>query len=314
MRKKILITALILAAAATIGYYGYLKFFFARGQSSDITNNNQASEIQDSKKIIASAFYVCDSGLTIKAQYYSGETKQSTDPNEPPIPGGSVKLAFSTGENYDLPQTISADGARYGLADDSFIFWSKGNGAFIMKSDQITEKNCLVVKDDSGNLPNIYASSSLGFSLRYPKGYVVNKDYFYQEFGPGKDISGVSFTIPETMATGTNLSAGSYLSVEQITNATSCSANLFLDIGSSTPTVVTDGDYTYSIASSTGAGAGNRYEETVYAVQGSENCLAIRYFIHYSVLENYPAGAVKAFDRDAILRQFDSIRKTLTLQ
>ena len=63
----------------------------------------------------------------------------------------------------------------------------------------------------------------------------------------------------------------------------------------------------------TGAGAGNRYFETVYAISGSSPCFAVRYFIHYSVIENYPAGTVQQFNEPALVSQFDSIRRTLTI-
>ncbi len=63
----------------------------------------------------------------------------------------------------------------------------------------------------------------------------------------------------------------------------------------------------------TGAGAGNRYEETVYATPSMSSCVAVRYFIHYVAIENFPDDTVKAFDQEALLNQFDQIRRTLTI-
>jgi hypothetical protein len=124
----------------------------------------------------------------------------------------------------------------------------------------------------------------------------------------------VSFTIASTTAEGTNLSNDSYVSVEELPAVTSCTADMFLDGGSKMKvTTETDNDTTYSVASSTGAGAGNRYEETVYAIPGTNPCVAVRYYIHYGVLENYPTGTVNAFDKQSLLNQFDHIRDTLTL-
>ncbi len=170
---------------------------------------------------------------------------------------------------------------------------------------QIGEVNNTPVADE---LPNIYTNETLGFSLRYPDGYTVKSDYKYQAMGPGKDISGVAFIIPAVLAAGTNLGTDSYFSVERIPGATDCSANLFLDTagGQAAATVLKDG-LVYSFASSTGAGAGNRYEESVYAMPGTNPCLAVRYFIHYGVLENYPEGTVKAYDREVINKQFDAM-------
>ena len=64
---------------------------------------------------------------------------------------------------------------------------------------------------------------------------------------------------------------------------------------------------------STGAAAGNRYEETVYTLPGTNPCIAVRYFIHYGVFQNYPAGTVREFDQQALLASFDAIRHTLVI-
>lgn len=164
------------------------------------------------------------------------------------------------------------------------------------------------------NLSRVYSNSANGFSLRLPSDYTVDESYRYQEFGQGKDISGVKFTIPTSVAAGTNLSPDTYLSVEEIPQINppvgGCTATLFIDHG--TPVrMVREGDTVYSVASSTGAGAGNRYEEIIYALPSTNPCIAVRYFIHYGVIENYPIGVVREFDKQTLLAHFDSIRRTL---
>jgi len=52
-----------------------------------------------------------------------------------PVPTGSVSLVLSDKREMILKQTISASGIRYANPDESFIFWSKGNGAFISEKD-----------------------------------------------------------------------------------------------------------------------------------------------------------------------------------
>lgn len=158
-------------------------------------------------------------------------------------------------------------------------------------------------------LQSTYEDVALGISVRYPIGYIVDSHYSYQALGPSRNIGGVKLGIPPEMATGTNLSSDSYLSIEEISLTTNCDADMFLDQVKSES--VMDNNMQYSIASSSGAGAGNRYEEIVYALPGTNPCKAVRYFIHYGVIENYPVGVVRAFDRKQLLEQFDAIRHSL---
>jgi len=288
------------------------------GQSSA-----SSTQDQNAGQPIATAHYVCDGGKTIDAAFYNGPSKPPASPDQPPIPGGSANVSLSDGRTFTLQQTISADGARYSDGDpmtqgsETFVFWSKGNGALVLENnEQKSYIGCIAVVPNPGNLPQVYENGTQGFSIRYPAGYTANPGYTYQEMGPGKDISGVSFTIPTSTAAGTNLGQDSYISIEELPQANQCSADLFLEQGGpggTNVTTMTDNGTDYSVASSTGAGAGNRYEETVYALPGTNPCIAVRYFIHYSVLENYPPGMVVAFDRQALTDQFAAIRRTLTI-
>lgn len=95
------------------------------------------------KQPIADVTYVCDGGKTMHVLYYQGTTTPPASPGMPPTPGGSVTVTLSDGRTMTLPQTISADGARYANADESFIFWSKGDGAFVMEGNATTYANCV---------------------------------------------------------------------------------------------------------------------------------------------------------------------------
>lgn len=141
--------------------------------------------------------------------------------------------------------------------------------------------------------------------------YTVDKTYTYQ-LAPGKIITGTKFTIPEVLAKGTNLSSDTYISKESLLDTKECTASIFLD-GSHEAVKLKENNVTYSVASTTGAGAGNRYEETVYAILGTSPCKAVRYFVHYGVIQNYDPGTVKEFDKEALLKEFDDIRHTLVL-
>ena len=274
---------------------------------------------------VATVNYQCNGGKSITATLYNGSSTPAAAPGQPPRPGGSAHVVLSDGRVFDLPQTISADGVRYSNGDpnaagsETFVFWSRGNGALVLENNQQqTYIGCISIASDPGGLPQVYENGQNGFSLRYPSGYTVDENYAYQAFGPGKDIRGVKFTIDPSIATGTNLSNDSYFSVEQLPQsnppAGGCDARAFLDTGAKTATsTLQDGGTEYSFASTTGAAAGNRYEESVYAIPGTDPCIAVRYFIHYGVLQNYPAGAVRQFDEASLKQQFDAMRRALTV-
>lgn len=156
---------------------------------------------------------------------------------------------------------------------------------------------------------NTYATST--FSIVYPKEFTINEAYQYEGV-PNKPISGVSFTIPMTMATGTNLSADSYVAVEWLPRAKTCTGDIYF-LQNVKAREVTEGSVKYSVATTTGAAAGNMYEETVYAFPGSSPCIAVRYVIHSTNLGNYPAGTVRAYDKTALISAFDTIRRSMRL-
>ncbi len=296
--KKIIITILILVLGLII-------------ISIVLKDNKDGSDAIGTP--IAEVVYACNQGKTINASFIEGKNIPVITPGEPPVPTGSVDLSLSDGRKMTLSSTISADGARYANPDDSFVFWSKGNSALVLENNE--EKSyigCVKVVPDTGGLPEIYQNGTSLISIRYPTGYKVDNNYKYQALGPDKDINGVKFTIPDSMATGTNLSADSYISVEQIPGKNNCSASDFTNMNTKAQTL-SDSGIDYSFASSSNAGAGNRYEEFIYALPGTSPCTAVRYFIHYSIFENYPEGTIKQFDKSAIINQFDQIRRTLVV-
>jgi Membrane-bound lysozyme-inhibitor of c-type lysozyme len=55
-----------------------------------------------------------------------------------------VSLTLSNGRRITLPHALSADGARYANADESFVFWNKGNTAFIEEQGTTTWSGCVM--------------------------------------------------------------------------------------------------------------------------------------------------------------------------
>ena len=155
-----------------------------------------------------------------------------------------------------------------------------------------------------------YATTT--FSAVYQRDFTADDSHIYDQVNPKKPIHGVRFTIPLAMATGTNLASDTYLSVEQLPRAKNCTGDIYL-AANVRPISLTENGINYSLATSSGAAAGNLYEEMVYALSGSSPCTAVRYFIHSTAAANYEPGAIREFDRAALLVAFDAIRASLTL-
>jgi hypothetical protein len=187
------------------------------------------------------------------------------------------------------------------LAAAAFIIWQKASHAVAPPPPP----------PPPPSLPVTHSYATSTYSITYPDGYTANESYAYQGV-PNKPIPGVKFVIPGTMATGTNLSMDSGVSVEQLPRAKSCVGDIFIyqNVKSHDVTV---GSTVWSTASTSDAGAGNFYEEQVFAIKDSKPCTAVRYFIHTTNIDNYPAGTVSAYNRDALLKDFDSIRDTLQM-
>ena len=74
----------------------------------------------------AGVLFKCSDGRALKAEF--GDA--------------SVNLSLSDGRTLILPQTISASGARYANTNESFVFWNKGNTAFVEEGGVTTYQNC----------------------------------------------------------------------------------------------------------------------------------------------------------------------------
>lgn len=276
-----------------------------------------------------SATYICKDNKIVGAKFYTQVFPVPNAPKEgqPPIPTGSVDVTLSEGRSMHLLQTISGSGVRYANNDESFIFWTKGSGAIILEDNE--EKTYVDCEEQStsahsnGTSTKKYLYDGQGFSLILPRyttppelsrtdSYTLDESHSYGLI-PGESITGIKFTIPSSLASGTNLSKDTYLSIEHIANAKKCTADMFLE-GNQPTRVITENNISYSVASTSGAAAGNRYEEIIYATQGKNICLAVRYYIHYSVFENYPQGTIKEFNKQMVMDTFNTIRKTLTVK
>ncbi len=87
---------------------------------------NQALGVRGSD-VVSDVIFSCPDGKNIHATF---RTSQKVD------------LELSDGRSMTLPQVISASGARYANTDESFVFWNKGDGAFVEEHGTTTFKDC----------------------------------------------------------------------------------------------------------------------------------------------------------------------------
>ena len=90
---------------------------------------------------VATVQYSCAQGKTLAAEYFDGPTR--TAPDGRPIPGGRVLLTLTDGRKLTLPQTLSGSGIRYANEGETFVFWSKGDTAFVEEGQTATYKDCV---------------------------------------------------------------------------------------------------------------------------------------------------------------------------
>ena len=93
----------------------------------------KASMPQTPQTQMISASYKCAGGETFQAVFVNGGAN-------------SVELNYADGTSFNLAQTISADGGRYANWDNSYVFWSKGDTAFIEENGKTTLNNCVQEK------------------------------------------------------------------------------------------------------------------------------------------------------------------------
>lgn len=79
------------------------------------------------------AVFACAGAKSIAATFYPGDDKY-------------VDLTLSDGRKLSVPRAISASGARYANADESFVFWNKGDTAFVTEKDATTFPDCAIAE------------------------------------------------------------------------------------------------------------------------------------------------------------------------
>lgn len=127
MEKKIITLSIVLIVLVVAGIW-YLNQP-PKIVPSSLENNVPVAEAPTANVIVAT--FDCDNGITVKASF---------DNNEPQ----KVSLEISDGRKVELPRAMSGSGARYANKEESFVFWNKGDTAFIEENGTTTITGCLV--------------------------------------------------------------------------------------------------------------------------------------------------------------------------
>ena len=88
--------------------------------------------------IINSVTFNCADGKSVQAVFFKDK----------------VELNLSDKRSMLLLHAISASGARYTNSDESFVFWNKGNTAFIEEKSNITYKDCIEKNEEQAKVNN----------------------------------------------------------------------------------------------------------------------------------------------------------------
>ena len=126
---NVMISFFVLVCAVAgigLGFFLTHPFMFSDWFSShsSVQTTLPASIVASSSDV--AALFTCADAKTINARFLDK----------------GVQLSLSDGRQISLPQALSASGARYANPDGSFVFWNKGNTAFIQENDATTYDGC----------------------------------------------------------------------------------------------------------------------------------------------------------------------------
>lgn len=251
--------------------------------------------------------FYCGSGNTLTATFGKND----------------VALSLSDGTRYTLAQTMSGSGIRYesSAAGNDIVFASKGDSATLTNSASSTDmrfNQCTAAKVTSASAAgyDTYTDQSGTFSFEFPTAFQVagTEMGYSQAWAQGATTSGQMLAriyVPHDYEAGTNF-ADAWLTVGVSADPSAvkmCLTNP-APVPHATSGQATIDNLPFTKLSFTGAGAGNRYDTTSYRIVRDGQCYAVEYTVHYGVLENFPKGAVKAFDEAKVQGALDGVAKS----
>ncbi len=146
-----------------------------------------------------------------------------------------------------------------------------------------------------------------------PQNWTIQTDYTFSVLGPGHPLPGVLFSIPQSEAAGTNLSSlGTGVAVVTPPRHQPCDARDYLATARNS-VELSEAGILWTMAHATDVGTGTKSTTQIFARRIGGHCLLVLYLVHTTDLNAYPAGSVQPYDRVALLRTFDRVRRSLVL-
>jgi hypothetical protein len=175
----------------------------------------------------------------------------------------------------------------------------------------------------TGDLPVIipgtpsvmYSDPQFGFNIYYPSTTVLESTGF-DGFLPLTQTPVIGLKLSPDLYAGTNLTeAGVYIGATTTPSIVSTCTDPMTSSGETeASSTVAIGGATFSVFNSTGAGAGNIYQEKEFRTVQSGTCFEIVELLHSGQIANYPSGTVTAFDETKFSGILDAMVNTFTFQ
>ncbi len=246
--------------------------------------------------------YSCDAGTTITAGFSTS----------------AVHVALSDGRSFDLPQVVSADGAQYTNGTVALI--TKGDQAFLQENGKTTYDNCIANSDGNAapvNGMQTFTDQGKTFTFSYPSQFTVSGSGigYTQSWKTDSDstlgLILATVSVPQSYQPNTNFGDAKFTVGTSSDPAAvkSCLADTVGNAPTKSTVVINGIKYTKFVSED--AGAGNRYLTTSYRTVQNNQCYAVEYTIHYSVLQNFdPSSGIKGFDQAKVTAALDGIMQS----
>lgn len=156
-----------------------------------------------------------------------------------------------------------------------------------------------------------YRDTALRFSIQYPD-IATSSPVEFAGYLPRTASPVASFTLPRSMFEGTNLGeAGVYIGATTSPKIVASCETPMPDMGELSVSSTTLNGAVFATATSSDAGAGNRYETTVFRAVHDGTCFEIVELLHWADIHNFGPETAE-FDKAKFQGYLDAIAATFS--